>query len=469
MASVRNGQPPRKRQRIMNFFRKSHCWPDPALSAGELVDTMGALACWELCGPASEKWQVLKLEIAPHLHEFCDEAAKRVAWTVFMIGPCRESSRPTIVFYSSDVLSRNNVRSSVKESGILERYPGFLTMAANKAPGIGKSSILGAGQHPDTHGERNIVVEELHVRASKRGLAGAVVALGNQDAQYPSCCNTTVGGLMEWHGRYFFTTAAHILDQSIEACFADLADEGEFEFDMDEDFPDDNDSDADLAGITSRGSATRPFITSAKSADLLLDVALFELSETNFAHASDKSPAFRNLEIGSISGNPDSIDVHILTRRDLPVKGRLSPKSTFVTKCAGSESQELWTVRCEERLRKGDSGSWAVDVSNERVYGQVVAGNPANNFVYLVPFTSILQYLEKHLGGEWRALSGLEILHKPLPTPRTGSSPKSRKIQSIEGKLSWRDPLVRKRTEQEVEEQSLLTGCWVGDMPRHTV
>lgn len=464
----------------MNFFRKSHCWPDPALSVGELIDTMGALACWELRGPAREKWEVLKQEIAPHLHEFCDEAAKRVAWTLFMIGPCKDSSRPIIVFYSSDAPSRNNVRSSVKASGILERYPGFITMAANKAPAIGKPSILGPDQHPDTHGERNLEHAELHVRLLKDGIAGPAVVSRNQDAQYPSRCTTTIGGIVEWHGRYFLTTAAHVLDQSLEACFADLGDEGELEFDIDEDFPDDSDSDEDLPGITSRGSATRsnsidssessvcsnewdeldnsdesdgsmtsqapevssfdsilnfraeepscdadikllgPFITSAKSADLLLDVALFELPKINFAHTSGKVPAFQTLEVGNISGNFESIDVHVLTRRDLPVKGRLSSTPTQITKCAGSESQELWTVRCGKRLCKGDSGSWVVDVSNERVYGHVVAGNPSNDFVHLVPFINILEFLEKHLGGGWHVVSGHEILYKWLPGPWPG-------------------------------------------------
>ncbi|KAL8776013.1 MAG: hypothetical protein Q9194_003440 [Teloschistes cf. exilis] len=360
-------------------------------------------------------------------------------------------------------------------------------MAANKAPGIGKPSTFGAYGQSDTEDDSKVKIAGLCMRLSNKGTAGAAVIAEDEASHYPNCRTTTLGGILERHGRYSITTAAHILDQSIEACFADLGDGSDKLDGLDgsdgsigpDEWDGSNGSDESMTTLATEVTSSNSIlyfgakeprcnediklqgsvITSAKTVNPLLGVVLFELHETELAHASDDNLAFQTLGVGNIpstdisdavqchgaeprplhrlspadeiGSNAGPIDVYTLTRNDLPVKGRLCTTSTLVTKCAGSEPQELWTVRWGKKLRKGDGGSWAVDVFDERVYGHVFAGNPATIFVYLVPFIGIQKFLGKHLGGEWHVLSSRHTLHEPTRSRLPGSTFPTRETPAV--------------------------------------
>jgi hypothetical protein len=62
--------------------------------------------------------------------------------------------------------------------------------------------------------------------------------------------------------------------------------------------------------------------------------------------------------------------------------------------------QELWTVKFEGSLAKGDCGSWVVDEQNHELFGHIVAGSPRSGVAYIVPTYQLIQDAKSTYGLE---------------------------------------------------------------------
>ena len=121
--------------RGLSAIFKGECkWPEAEASAGNHLQVMGRQNCWEAVGPARDKFTHLAEEIKECVVKFSDSVSSTVTWSLYMTWRTKESSHPTIVFCSSDSEARRTVRKSIKSSGILKRYLGFVTMDCNRPP-----------------------------------------------------------------------------------------------------------------------------------------------------------------------------------------------------------------------------------------------------------------------------------------------------------------------------------------------
>jgi hypothetical protein len=111
---------------------KSRCrWTtgNPVESTGEQYHNLnlGRYQCWEAMGEARHLFEEIAPQIKAHLEKSSDPLSHPVIWTIYMIGRTREDSVPTIMFCATDKRARNEIKQTIRSSGILDKYPGIQT------------------------------------------------------------------------------------------------------------------------------------------------------------------------------------------------------------------------------------------------------------------------------------------------------------------------------------------------------
>ena len=119
-ASNRNGQPSRPR------------WDRAEESCGDFITALpGGKTVWMAKGPAAKVWRD---PLSPAIRKLLQSdkfLGVGVSFFLYMMGKDKSTSRPNIIFCSSDMKARRAVRDAVRASGILEPFP---------AIGLGDSS-----------------------------------------------------------------------------------------------------------------------------------------------------------------------------------------------------------------------------------------------------------------------------------------------------------------------------------------
>jgi hypothetical protein len=230
------------------LFRKEK-FPNPKLSVGlHLQETRRGDHIWDAKGPAKDTFGQLEQEINSHLIKFGGSVYAEVKWTLCMIGRTKESSRPTVVFFCAERAPRQTVRAEIKSSGILKRYPGFVTMDCNRPPGFIEVMPLGEGSDGPTSNSPSQSRKDEHIGLANIEGAKIFIEGGNPKATGMA----TVGGILRWHDKYFITTVAHAFP-GCRNVFEDMAAPSEFEYDIDSG-GDDDELDDSVVETMSKGS-----------------------------------------------------------------------------------------------------------------------------------------------------------------------------------------------------------------------
>ena len=127
---------------------------------------------------------------------------------MYMIGPTVGSARPTIVFCCEVAAHRREVRNIIKQSGILDRYPGIKTGHMPRAPGFDHLVPLA----PSSGGNKSTIQLEMSQNAPGMLLTITGYAGGQQWST-----KATVGGVICVGSKYFYTTAAHPFQTHLDA------------------------------------------------------------------------------------------------------------------------------------------------------------------------------------------------------------------------------------------------------------
>lgn len=147
----------------------------------------------------------------------------------------------------------------------------------------------------------------------------------------------------------------------------------------------------------------------------VLDYALLEISGStlnavNLGHLEDveiKTPWMRPARaMHELVLQNNMIVTIVLPGRD-PALGTVLSAPTFIPMKSSSAYEEIWTVKLDQSLARGDSGSWVREPATGIMLGHVVAGSPETGFVYIVPIAEILADLKTRFGGEWDVLDWL--------------------------------------------------------------
>ena len=238
------------------FDHKSSVWPYPEQSIGEECLRVGGLKCWLPIGPALAAFEVLSKDLQDLLDKHKDalkqgEAKPRaISFSMWMIGSKPESSNPTIVFSSRSLRQRAFAKALLKDSKLLDQYPGVRIKALDRMPAIYRAG----SQEPDTIETTDDIIDDVHNDDSEeeavymvdnsRGSCGALIAFGRSQL-------ATMGGTLLINGTYYGISAQHGRYKFLEEPEDAANEDNSLCFDDDSDT---EDSDLDnLVEITSKG------------------------------------------------------------------------------------------------------------------------------------------------------------------------------------------------------------------------
>ncbi|KAK5636369.1 hypothetical protein RRF57_012081 [Xylaria bambusicola] len=117
-----------------------------------------------------------------------------------MIGSSVGSASPAIIFCCEVIEHRREVRNVIKQSGILDRYPGVKTGHMPRAPDFDRLIPLA----PSRTGDKSVV----QLQMSRSALGMSLIIKGHTDNRQWST-KATIGGVILVGSKYFYTTAAH--------------------------------------------------------------------------------------------------------------------------------------------------------------------------------------------------------------------------------------------------------------------
>ena len=427
------------------FEKKKQTWPDPEASVGQECLKINGRQCWQVIGPALAVMETLSVPIKElldknqELLEQGESKSRPLSFQMWMLGQDHHTAVPTIVFCSKSKRQRTCAKALLKESGLLNDYPGIEIKALDKVPAVYRS----AKQSPNTTSEDAF---EAGIFMFERSCEprGALISVGHART-------ATMGGVLLINGSYYGITAQH-------AQFDPLGLEDDVDDDEDLCFDDDSDSDSDSElqtsiEMTSKGSVSSftDDETSGDSFSSLSVDSLFDkpskLQPQKHDHRRSRFQELierrQNSSGWRISSLPvtciendldyevfplDDQQLHLPNRIQLPetqgstpsfitpngfvrelqeceiwaatgttgsVKGTIL-KTPFYTKLEHSQTfQEMWTVRLDRKTMHGDCGAWVVEASTGRICGHIVAGCPITGLAFIIPAYKVFDDIER--------------------------------------------------------------------------
>lgn len=139
-----------------------------------------------------------------------------------------------------------------------------------------------------------------------------------------------------------------------------------------------------------------------------LDYALLEIP-TAFNSASESGALPKSPSSGSLAP-ASSEDLRIFTyiASGGRVEGWLSQTPSYLLLPNSKIHQEVYTVRLEAILQKGDSGGWVVGLESGYLHGHIVAGSPGSGMAYIIPSAQVFDDIERRLGQRPLVVTGTE-------------------------------------------------------------
>jgi hypothetical protein len=242
---------------LSHYFGTSGRWPNPHDSTGvQLAILKRNKYCWEAIGPARAVFINLQDEIGQYIEQTSESLSQDVVWSLYMVGRSRETSKPSITFVSSEAGPRQKLRKLIKESCLLGKHPGFITMDMDRPPGCKSGVIKPLGESEEGQPACNLTsdsyqIQQIFLSSSSNNLAGTAIYLNGSDSNLVA----TGGGLVQFNGNVYLTSVAHPFDKSWPNIFPETTAEAGYVFDIDE-FSDTGDEDEAIMDETSRGSIT---------------------------------------------------------------------------------------------------------------------------------------------------------------------------------------------------------------------
>ncbi|KAF2468726.1 uncharacterized protein BDR25DRAFT_264570 [Lindgomyces ingoldianus] len=229
------------------------CWPNPQVSVGRFIVKIGRESCWEAIGPARTAFLTLGPEIKTYLDNYSEPLPSWVTWSIYMVGGAPETASPVIIFCCEEATHRREVRNTIRESRLLDAYPGIALKHLPRAPDYNQLVQLALQMDSSEcfiEGPReNVGSQPLIFSASHYVGPGSQLLV--RGCETSTVQKATLGGILRVSEKYYCMTAAHVFEQSpnsptptgeaeTELCFSDS--------DMDDDLEGEN------VEMTSRGS-----------------------------------------------------------------------------------------------------------------------------------------------------------------------------------------------------------------------
>ncbi|EGX91776.1 peptidase (PNG1) [Cordyceps militaris CM01] len=422
------------REGTLNALRaltsRGSTWPEPTLSVGRKIGKFGGKElCWEAVGPARESFVKISPRIKEHLENGVEAVSSWVTWSMYMIGKSPELACPTIVFCCEVPAHRKLVRDVIKDSGLLDKYPGIKTGHTSRPPDFNQLvQMADVGARPAL----DLVIKGLVVPDSNACGMELVIHAESQD--FFASRAATVGGVVQLGERFFYLTAEHAFrvasqqDPYGESSYSDT----DSDFSIDQDVIShgtDDDLELDCAAMSKVDicddndslQGSEPFIVAptliefrrqkqtvlretvrlssvsiSSRADLAtnLDYNLIEVSEASHQVPNSINHGGRTLTVRNIVvDGPKDVRILAITSRGI-LSGRLSGTSMYTSLPTANTYQEVYYVTLDCPLEIGDCGAWIIHASTGDLFGHIVAGSPETGAAMIIPAAFIFNDLE---------------------------------------------------------------------------
>ncbi|KAG9499206.1 hypothetical protein J7337_010025 [Fusarium musae] len=445
-------------------------WNNPEDSIGTFIGYLrgGRYRCWEAAGPARQAFRELSPDIKDFLETSGIPPSDVVSWSIYMIGHNESNAAPKLLICSTDAKTRKNIRQLIKDSKIMDKYPGI---------GIGDVSAL-----PDRP-----VIKELSREAIEALLPfgcdvdGAVVADGSEPALGKrifivnpndfSLRPATTGPIILQDDRCYQLTVAHVFRHKRELDRLSSQQMAEDDCDFEGMSDDEGDEENQRDEITSKGSATSGEIDSDKASfEASLDAFSLDKHPSSSSEglssdhldsgndpplsveAPEENPGFGEIDVSqlqffgrlvlsSLTGSNPSLDYALIETSRIPedaqksstvtdsvvsnigeiesddirivamlwpyctVEGRLTATPSYIRLPGQRTFQEVYPIRLVKPLRDGDCGAAVYVKADNRFYGHIVAGGPGTSIAYVV--------LAGEISRDIQARSGFGLIWMP--------------------------------------------------------
>lgn len=423
-------------------------WPEPELSVGRYIGKVGKVgneSCWVAKGPARDAFATLAPKIKAYLEKSVEPVSSWVTWSIYMFGKSEKTASPAILFCCEVVAHRKQVRSVIKDSGILNEFPGIKTAHMARPPDFNQLVQLaddGTDQRP--------------VFASLASNPCGMPLFVEPSTLNGTCKRATVGGIIQLSDKFYYTTAGHVFDPDTAPSYTeDEVSENEFEIDSDDDEVDEVSSvaceknwlahadnvamnpryaslaegrmeqpplspsmqDIQATQEESQGKSHRVleegpppstflppqhlghvYLSSLDESPSDLDYALIEVTRPIHCTANKiDASAFCAKGEASIqhvvTDGPKDVKILASTSRGT-LTGVMSGTPMYARLPNSSLYQDVYNVLLDSRLQSGDCGSWVIDAESGNLYGHIVAGSPDSGAAIVIPFARIFEDIE---------------------------------------------------------------------------
>lgn len=414
----------------------SPTWPEPTVSIGRKIGRFGSKEiCWEAVGPAREVFNKICPRLKEHLESGVETISSWVTWSMYMVGKTPEHASPTILFCCEVPAHRKLVRNVIKESDILDEYPGIRTADAPRPPDF--NQLIRLAEVNSELGS-DIVIQGLV--APHGNACGMELAISAGPNGLHRSRRATVGGVVQLGERYFYFTAEHAfqisgLDDSDRSLSNSDDSDNDSDYSIDEDFGSGHVEDAkalECAAIgkldmcdasksdglqedepssivpilsqsmkpTEKGAIKEAVrlssvaISSRADPATTLDYSLIEVFDVNHQVPNSVHFGGKELNVSNIVVNgPRDTTVLAITSRGV-LAGRLSGTSMCTSVPTVSTYQEVYYVILDSPLEHGDCGSWIIDAITGDLFGHIIAGSPETGAAMIIPALSTFNDLE---------------------------------------------------------------------------
>ncbi|KAF4948155.1 hypothetical protein FGADI_9850 [Fusarium gaditjirri] len=442
-------------------------WPEPELSVGRYIGKVGKELCWVAKGPARDAFAALAPKIKDYLERSVEPVSSWVTWSIYMFGKSSNSASPAILFCCEVVAHRKQVRNAIKDSGILDEFPGVKTAHMARPPDFNQLvQLAGDGT--------TLSSDHRHVLASLKSNPCGMPLFVEPNIDDETCYKrATVGGIIQLSDKFYYTTAGHVLSPDTPPSYteAEVSDD-EFEIDDDDDEVNEVDELASTAyekTWLAQVNDSTPYASSTESKILQPPIS----PGTQDMQATKEEPKCKSLQVpeeppspstllsvqhlghvylSSLDEPPSNLDYALIevTRpihctankiasassfsakdqakvrrvvtdgpKDVKILSSTS-RGTFTGVMSGTPLyarlpksilfQDVYNVLLDWPLEAGDCGSWVIDAESGDLYGHIVAGSPDSGAAIVIPFARVFEDIESR------------VKHRPhLPLTETAS------------------------------------------------
>ncbi|KAF5562723.1 PNG1 with de-n-glycosylation function (n-glycanase) [Fusarium napiforme] len=425
---------------------KPLAWPEPELSIGRCIGKVGKEMCWVAKGPARDAFAALAPKIKAYLERSVEPVSSWVTWSIYMFGKSENSASPAVLFCCEVVAHRKQVKNAIKDSGILNEFPGVKMAHMARPPDFNQLVQL-ADQSYD---HRPVLAS---LESNPCGMPLFVEAGMGEGICYKQA---TVGGIIQLSDKFYYTTAGHVFSPDTAPSYTEgQVSDDEFEIDDDDDELNEVESSACEKTWLAQAhdvAMSPPYPSPAESKMFQLpfspsvqDIqATQEWSKCMNRRVLEKGPSLNTvlppqslgyvylssldeppsgldyalievtrpihriankIALPSFSANAEAKIQHVVTDgpKDVKILGSTS-RGTLTGVMSGtplyarlpnsSLYQEVYNVLLDSRLEAGDCGSWIIDAESGDLYGHIVAGSPDSGAAIVIPFSRVFEDIE---------------------------------------------------------------------------